>query len=96
MPLQNTSQIMFLSKGFSFERFVFELMNTYSYPYYHANASGTNYGAGGGIYNRAGRGYPDVSANGAYLNAYVAGDLGNWFGTSLAAPIFASVITLVR
>lgn len=65
------------------------------YPYYYANASGTNYGENGGIYARGGRGYPDVAANGAYLNAFVAGELGQWFGTSLAAPIFASVITLV-
>ena len=67
-----------------------------SYPYYYANASGTNYGADGGIYARGGRGIPDVSANGAYLNVNVAGDLGNWFGTSLASPIFASVITLIN
>ena len=66
-----------------------------SYPYYTANATGTNYGAGGGIYARGGRGMPDVAANGAYLNAYVAGELNNWFGTSLASPIFASVINLV-
>ena len=53
------------------------------YPYYIANASGTNYGENKGIYNRAGRGIPDVSANGAYLNAFVAGKLGNWFVLAL-------------
>lgn len=67
-----------------------------SYPYYHANASGTNYGANGGLYNRGGRAFPDVSANGAYLKLPVAGKDGHWFGTSLAAPTFASVINLVR
>ncbi|KXL48240.1 hypothetical protein M433DRAFT_8179 [Acidomyces richmondensis BFW] len=66
------------------------------YPYYYANASGTNYGEGGGIYARGGRAMPDVSANGAWLNAIVAGSLGNWFGTSLAAPIFSSVLTLIN
>ncbi|TVY86452.1 Aorsin, partial [Lachnellula willkommii] len=39
-------------------------------PYYTANADATNIGAGGGVYNRAGRGFPDVSANGAQLRAF--------------------------
>ena len=30
-------------------------------PYYIANVDGTNIGANGGVYNRAGRGYPDVA-----------------------------------
>jgi len=30
------------------------------HPYYVANANATNIGANGGIYNRAGRAYPDV------------------------------------
>lgn len=41
------------------------------YPTYVANANATNVGINGGRFNRAGRGYPDVSANGAYMLAYV-------------------------
>lgn len=37
-----------------------------------------------------------VSANGALLLAYVNGDLGHWYGSSLAAPIWASTITLIN
>ncbi|KAN0106727.1 putative Tripeptidyl-peptidase sed1 [Hyaloscypha variabilis] len=65
-------------------------------PYYYANDQATNIGANGGFYNRAGRGFPDVSANGANLLAYVGGELGQWYGTSLAAPIWGSVITLLN
>lgn len=65
-------------------------------PYYYANDQATNIGANGGIYNRAGRGFPDVSANGANLEAWVAGELGQWYGTSLAAPIWGSIITLIN
>jgi tripeptidyl-peptidase-1 len=65
-------------------------------PYYDANDQATNIGANGGFYNRAGRGFPDVSANGAELLAFVGGSLGHWFGTSLSAPIWGSVITLIN
>ncbi|KAI9653319.1 MAG: hypothetical protein M1821_007643 [Bathelium mastoideum] len=64
--------------------------------YYVANANASNIGAGGGIYNRNGRAYPDVSANGANMPIYVGGGLYKEFGTSLAAPIWASVITLIN
>jgi len=67
-----------------------------SEPSYTVNADATNVGANGGVYNRAGRGYPDVSANGAFLLAYTNLTLNNWFGTSLASPIFGSVITLIN
>lgn len=65
-------------------------------PYYYTNDQTTNIGANGGFYNRAGRGFPDVSANGAELLAFVGGSLGHWFGTSLSAPIWGSVITLIN
>jgi tripeptidyl-peptidase I len=48
-----------------------------------------------GLYNRIGRAYPDVSANGANLRAYTNGIDYHWYGTSLASPLFASVLTLV-
>lgn len=63
------------------------------YPYYEEFSPDFN--STKGLYNRIGRGYPDVSANGAYLPAFVQGELGPWFGTSLAAPAFASILTLV-
>lgn len=67
-----------------------------SLPYYSVNANATNVGENGGIYNRIGRGYPDVSANGAFLLTYVNLTQGTYFGTSLASPIFGSVITLIN
>jgi tripeptidyl-peptidase-1 len=65
-------------------------------PYYVANSDASNVGVNGGIYNRAGRGYPDVSANGAFLLTYVNLTQGTFFGTSLASPIFGSVLTLLN
>ncbi|KAK5163923.1 uncharacterized protein LTR77_010318 [Saxophila tyrrhenica] len=67
-----------------------------SLPYYIANAAASNIGENGGVYNRGGRGYPDVSANGAFLLAYNNLTVSHFFGTSLSAPIFASVITLIN
>jgi tripeptidyl-peptidase-1 len=71
------------------------------YPYYTFNGvdfkdPSNNIGANGGKYNRAGRGTPDVSANGAKLQYYMNGGLAENYGTSLSAPIWASVITLLN
>jgi len=66
------------------------------HPYYVVNSDASNIGANGGIYNRAGRGYPDVSANGAFMPVFVQGELGTYFGTSLASPIWAAVVTLIN
>jgi len=66
------------------------------HPYYIANSNASNIGENGGIYNRAGRGYPDVSANGAYMATFVGGSEGTYFGTSLASPIWASTVTLIN
>ena len=65
-------------------------------PYYEVNDQATNIGENGGVYNRLGRGYPDVSANGAFLLVYNNLTLLTYFGTSLSAPIFGSVITLLN
>jgi tripeptidyl-peptidase-1 len=65
-------------------------------PSYVADSTGTNYGEDSGVYNRAGRGYPDVSANGAFLLTYNNLTQFTFFGTSLASPIFGSVITLIN
>jgi len=66
------------------------------YPAYVANAHASNIGIDGGRYNRAGRGIPDVSANGAFMLAYVNQTLGRQVGSSLAAPIWAAVVTLIN
>ncbi|KAJ4856853.1 pro-kumamolisin, activation domain-containing protein [Trichoderma breve] len=66
------------------------------HPYYIANSDASNIGEHGGIYNRAGRGIPDISANGAHFRAFNNQTDGHWFGTSLAAPLWASVITLIN
>ena len=63
------------------------------YPYYYGNAS---FGKNGGVYNRIGRGIPDVSANGDNIAVFLDGNFTFNGGTSAATPIFASVINLVR
>lgn len=49
------------------------------YPHYKGNAS---FGANGGVYNRAGRGIPDVSANGDNIAGFFNGKFGLRAGTS--------------
>lgn len=53
-------------------------------------------GAGGGIYNNAGRGYPDVSAVGDNIVIYNAGLPTLIGGTSASTPIFASLLTRIN
>ncbi|EME83733.1 uncharacterized protein MYCFIDRAFT_61094 [Pseudocercospora fijiensis CIRAD86] len=74
------------------------------YKYYYADANVTNIGSHGGIYNRGGRGYPDVSANGArypgvkwrqFKNGTVTTDE-TFYGTSLSCPIWGAMITLIN
>lgn len=79
-------------------------------PHYIANSEASNIRTGNGVFNRAGRGIPDVSAIGAFLPIYINGtrfatlfngtrkvaiEINEW-GTSLSAPIFASVIDLLN
>ncbi|KAK3109916.1 hypothetical protein LTR53_016335 [Teratosphaeriaceae sp. CCFEE 6253] len=63
-------------------------------PSYHDSVSPM--GSGGGVYNRAGRGYPDVSANGANFAMYVDQTLQHYLGTCLSTPLWASIITLIN
>lgn len=70
------------------------------YPYYEFNGvdfrkPGNNIGANGGIYNRNGRGFPDVSSNGAHVDVWYYGK-GWQAGTSCAAPTWGSIITLIN
>ncbi|KAI9711335.1 MAG: hypothetical protein M1820_002322 [Bogoriella megaspora] len=63
------------------------------YPYYSGNDS---LGANGGLYNRSGRGYPDVSANGDNIAVVAGGRPGRSGGTSASTPIFASIVTRIN
>lgn len=47
------------------------------------------------LYNRIGRAYPDVAANGVGFKAFTNGIDRYWHGTSLSSPLFAFVLTLV-
>jgi tripeptidyl-peptidase I len=64
-------------------------------PYPSYAEFGVNFSTAKGLYNRIGRAYPDVSANGANFRAFAGGVLYHFFGASLSSPLFASVLTLV-
>lgn len=49
-----------------------------------------------GLFNRNGRAYPDVSAQGQNVEVAVGGQFGLVAGTSCSSPIFASVIALLN
>ncbi|KAH8671471.1 putative protease S8 tripeptidyl peptidase I [Xylariales sp. PMI_506] len=76
------------------------------YPYYSALAPDANNpalpdiaalaGSTGGIYNRIGRGIPDVAANGDNIAVYVGRQFGLSGGTSASTPIFAAVINRIN
>lgn len=66
-----------------------------SYPYYETADNGS-IGANGGIYNRIGRGYPDISAIGDRVVLYCHGAPGVIGGTSAAAPAFAAMLTRIN
>ncbi|KAI0471592.1 peptidase S8/S53 domain-containing protein [Xylariaceae sp. FL0804] len=65
-----------------------------TYAYYY-NGS---FAAGGatGVYNRNGRGIPDVAANGDNIAVYVGGQLGTEGGTSASSPIFAALVNRIN
>jgi len=68
-------------------------------PPSYASYSGTNnsnIGANGGIYNNAGRGYPDVSAIGDNVLIYNDGAPTLIGGTSAAAPVFAAILNRIN
>lgn len=51
---------------------------------------------GGKLFNKLGRGYPDVAALGDYFRVINSGYVRRMGGTSVAVPIWASIITLVN
>ncbi|KAE8352214.1 peptidase S8/S53 domain-containing protein [Aspergillus coremiiformis] len=63
-----------------------------SYPYYEGQS---NMGKNGGVYNRLGRGYPDIAANGDNIAMFSEGQNFLEGGTSASTPIFASIINRI-
>lgn len=64
------------------------------YSYYTTKDG--NVPALGGIYNRAGRGYPDLAALGDNGVVVVQGKSGRSGGTSMSAPLVASIFTRIN
>ncbi|GAM43459.1 hypothetical protein TCE0_050f18291 [Talaromyces pinophilus] len=78
-----------------------DAVNTYltqhtpSYKSYNTTDN-ADIGANGGVYNAAGRGYPDVAAIGDNVLIYNAGIPTLIGGTSAAAPVFAAILTRIN
>jgi tripeptidyl-peptidase-1 len=66
------------------------------YKTYVADSKASNIGQGGGLYNRAGRAYPDISANSARIGLVINEKVEPGFGTSYASPIWAAVISFIN
>ncbi|KAJ5319748.1 hypothetical protein N7508_000031 [Penicillium antarcticum] len=66
-----------------------------SYPYYES-VDNSSFGSNGGIYNRIGRGYPDVAAIGDRVVIYNRGMPISIGGTSASAPVFAGILTRIN
>jgi Predicted protease len=66
---------------------------TYSY---YESVNNNSFAANGGIYNRIGRGYPDVSAIGDNVVIFNMGLPTSIGGTSASAPVFASILTRIN
>ncbi|KAF3385024.1 Aorsin [Penicillium rolfsii] len=62
------------------------------YPFYDGNWTS---GGGSGIYNRFGRGYPDVAAVADNIALWYEGKFGHTGGTSASTPIFAAIINRI-
>ena len=65
------------------------------YPYY-SSTNNDSFGANGGIYNKNGRGYPDVSAIGDNVVIFNMGAPTLIGGTSASSPVFASVLNRIN
>ncbi|KAK0805019.1 hypothetical protein LTR75_007450 [Friedmanniomyces endolithicus] len=62
------------------------------YPYYYNG----QYNSSDGLYNRNGRGIPDVAANGDNIAVYVGGKFTLEGGTSASSPIFGALVTRIN
>jgi len=74
--------------------------NYFATPSYQANATAAYLSAFGttytGLYNKTGRGYPDVSAQGQSFQVVIGGQTSSVTGTSASTPTFAAVISLLN
>ncbi|KAF7328264.1 Subtilisin-like protein [Mycena venus] len=73
----------------SYESYAFD-------PNYETGPAGDGYDFKGGIFNRGGRGYPDVSAVGDNVFIFADGVPTLIGGTSASAPVFAAIITRIN
>ncbi|WPG97613.1 subtilisin-like protein [Acrodontium crateriforme] len=72
-------------------------LTQYTPPYKsYSSSNNDSFGAGGGIYNRNGRGYPDISAIGDNVVIFNAGAPTIIGGTSASAPVFAAILTRIN
>ncbi|CEJ55182.1 hypothetical protein PMG11_01453 [Penicillium brasilianum] len=62
------------------------------YPYYEGNWTS---GGDSGLYNRLGRGYPDVAAVADNIALWYKAKFGHTGGTSASTPIFAAIINRI-
>ncbi|KAJ0426609.1 subtilisin-like protein [Aspergillus carlsbadensis] len=65
------------------------------YPYYES-IDNSSFAENGGIYNRIGRAYPDVSAVGENILVFYRGTSDLAGGTSASTPIFGAMLTRVN
>ncbi|KAH8798958.1 aorsin [Hyaloscypha sp. PMI_1271] len=65
------------------------------YPCYES-ISNSSFGKHGGLFNRLGRAYPDVAANGDNIVVFINGEFQISGGTSASTPIFASLINRIN
>lgn len=65
-------------------------------PGYKYYSGGSNLGMNGGLYNRMGRGFPDVSANGYNIATVTQGGHATQGGTSASTPLFAAIINRIN
>ncbi|KAH9221158.1 Pro-kumamolisin, activation domain-containing protein [Leptodontidium sp. 2 PMI_412] len=65
-------------------------------PSYKSFDGNENFGKDGGVYNRLGRGIPDVAANRDNIPVFSGDDFTQSGGTSASTPIFASLINRIN
>ncbi|KAL4898153.1 peptidase S8/S53 domain-containing protein [Aspergillus ambiguus] len=63
---------------------------------YYESVNNNSFADGGGIYNRIGRGYPDLAAIGDNVLIFTSGVPQLIGGTSAAAPVFAALLTRIN
>jgi len=99
--LQRSKLALIFSSEYVIPSYQSAAINTYltkhkpSYPTC-STTNDQNIGAGGGIYNKAGRGYPDVSAVGDNIAIFNMGAPTLIGGASASAPVFAAILNRIN